>query len=117
MRIANGATSVFQIHLFESLRTPVGLAEYPEHSKTGRRGYFGKFSSVVESPQKQNSEPREDSILRACTQSAQSPVRARNKSDVGSVVTLKAYRSKAVSSDAKGVAQNAHLSARLIAPT
>src|ERR1700685_103605 len=50
--LSNRISSAVQIHSFESLRTPVALARYPEHSKTGRRGYLGKSSSVAESPQK-----------------------------------------------------------------
>jgi hypothetical protein len=42
---------------------------------TGSWGYFGKAGSVAERLQKENIEPRADSIRRACRQSAQRPSR------------------------------------------
>ncbi len=44
---------------------------YPEHWRTGKRGYLGKVKSVAERLHIQNIEPLTDSIRRANWQSAQ----------------------------------------------
>jgi hypothetical protein len=46
---------------------------YPEQERTGRRGYFGNRGSVTESSQRMKTEPRDDSMKRACAQEAQRP--------------------------------------------
>jgi hypothetical protein len=50
-----------------------GFFWYPEQERTGRRGYFGKRESVEESSQRIKTEPRDDSMKRACTQEGQRP--------------------------------------------
>src|SRR5437588_467690 len=46
---------------------------YPSQASTGNRGYFGNRESVKESSHITNTEPRSDSIRRACWQSAHKP--------------------------------------------
>jgi hypothetical protein len=54
------------------------LGIYPEHWRTGKRGYLGKVESVAERLHIQNVEPRTDSIRRAYWQSAQRLPRSRS---------------------------------------
>src|SRR5579864_732728 len=46
---------------------------YPSQASTGNRGYFANRESVKESSHIINTEPRSDSIRRACWQSAHKP--------------------------------------------
>ena len=43
-----------------------GSATKPEHDITGSRGYLGKCESLSESSHKKKTEPRADSMRRAC---------------------------------------------------
>ena len=58
---------------------PLGI--YPEHWRTGKRGYLGKVESVAERLHIQNVEPRTDSICRAYWQSKQRLPRSRSVND------------------------------------
>src|ERR1700694_1388364 len=54
------------------------LGVLPEHSMTGRLGYFGNAGSPADRSHRKKIEPRADSIRRACRQSAQRPARERS---------------------------------------
>src|SRR5579864_1763020 len=51
----------------------LGLRSYPSQTSTGNRGYFANRGSWNDSSHMKKTEPRSDSIRRACWQSAHKP--------------------------------------------